>query len=101
MNDMLTSWVRTVVPAAWSTVISLAVVHGLLSASDASAANGIAGTVLVPFVLAVLYAGLRWLETQAWVPRWLATLLLGSSKTPAYSPSAPVAPPATPPSPGV
>lgn len=94
MNDTLTSWVRTVVPAAWSTLISLAVVHGLLSTSDAAAAGGVAGTVLVPFVLAVLYAFLRWLETQPWMPRWLGVLLLGSAKTPTYPSAAPIAPPA-------
>lgn len=88
MTDMLTSWVRTIVPAAWSALISLAVVHGILTADAASTAGDIAGTVLVPFVLGVLYAGLRWLETQPWTPRWLVMLLLGSTKTPAYTPPA-------------
>lgn len=88
MTDMLTSWVRTIVPAAWSALITLAVVHGVLTADAASTANSIAGTVLVPFVLGALYAGLRWLETQSWMPRWLVLLLLGSTKTPAYTPPA-------------
>lgn len=93
MTDMLTSWVRTIVPAAWSALISLAVVHGLLAADSAAGATSIAGPVLVPFVLGVLYAGLRWLEAQPWMPRWAVLILLGSARTPAYPP--PASPPAT------
>jgi hypothetical protein len=89
MTDMLTSWVRTIVPAAWSALISLAVVHGILAADAAGPVGAVASTVLVPFVLGVLYAGLRWLETQPWMPRWFVLLLLGSTKTPAYTPPAP------------
>lgn len=89
MTDMLTSWVRTIVPAAWSALISLAVVHGILSADAADPANTIAGTVLVPFVLGVLYAALRWLETQPWVPRWVVLALLGSTKAPSYATAPP------------
>jgi hypothetical protein len=93
VNDTLTSWVRTIVPAAWSALVSLAVVRGLLAGDAANAAIGAAGPVLVPFVLGVLYAGLRWLETQPWTPRWVTLLLLGSAKTPTYTPPTP--PPGT------
>lgn len=93
MNDMLTSWVRTTVPAAWSTVIALAAVHGLLPGDAVAPARSIAGPVLVPFTLAVVYAGLRWLETQPWMPRWLTTLLLGSARPPAYPPPSTSPPP--------
>jgi hypothetical protein len=89
---MLTSWVRTVVPAAWATVISLAVAHGLLDTGTAAAAGGVANTVIVPFVLAVLYAALRWLETQPWMPRWAVLLLLGSATPPTYTPATPPPP---------
>ena len=97
MNDVLTSWVRTLVPAAWSSVISLAVVHGALPGDAAASARSVAGPVLVPFVLAVVYAGLRWLETQSWMPRWLTTVLLGDTRTPTYPAPAPP-PSSTPPS---
>jgi len=90
----MTSWLRTVVPACWSALVSLLVVHGLLPAVLRDSADHLADTVVVPVVLAVVYAGLRWAEAQPWMPNWATRLLLGSASTPTYPPPTP--PPAPP-----
>jgi len=48
------------------------------------ALDGLGGILVVPLVLALVYAGLRWLEQR--VPPWLAAVLLGSSSQPIYVP---------------
>lgn len=81
MSDRLTAWVRTVVPALWSTLVAWLVSLGLPpSVTDALA--GLGDVLVVPVALAVVYAALRWVEPR--VPRWLAVLLLGSPRTPTY-----------------
>lgn len=81
MNDRLTSWLRTVVPTAWSAVIAWLVSLGAPEWLS-TALGGLTDTFVVPVVLATVYAGLRWLEPR--IPAWLATVLLGSSKYPVY-----------------
>lgn len=96
MTALLTSWLRTVVPACWAAAVSLLVVHGLLPAALTDAADHAADTVVVPVVLAVVYAGLRWAEAQPWMPSWATRLLLGSTSTPTYLPPTPSPPPPPP-----
>ncbi|GAB3429806.1 hypothetical protein [Actinophytocola sediminis] len=85
MSDRLTAWVRTVVPTAWSALVAWLVSLGL-PAAVTDAVAGLADTLIVPVVLAAVYALLRWVEPR--LPRWLAVLLLGSSRPPVYDPVA-------------
>lgn len=81
MSDRLVSWVRTVVPALWSTFVAWLVSLGLpLAVTDAVA--GLVDMLVVPAALAIVYALLRWLELR--LPTWLAVLFLGSPRTPVY-----------------
>lgn len=82
MPDRLTAWVRTVVPALWAALVAWLVTLGLPPAvTDAVA--GLVDVFVVPAVLAVVYAGLRWIEPR--LPRWLTVVLLGSARTPVYT----------------
>jgi hypothetical protein len=103
-TDKLTAWLRTVVPAGWSALIVWVFAHfHVLPPTLATWLGGLGETVAVPVVLAAVYAVLRWLEAQTWMPTWLITVLIGSVKTPSYDPPvpptpapAPVVPPAPP-----
>lgn len=81
MSDALTSWVRTVVPGLWSALIAWLVTLGLPE-SFGEALGGLTDTFIVPAVLAVVYAAIRWVEPR--VPDWLSTVLAGSPRTPTY-----------------
>ena len=82
MSDRLTSWVRTVVPAAWSAVVAWLVTLGLPDFVT-DAVSGLGEQVIVPVVLGAVYAGLRWLEPR--LPAWLTVILLGSNTQPRYT----------------
>lgn len=82
MADKLTAWLRTIVPTLWSTLIAWLVSLGLPPIVT-DALSGLGELVVVPLVLAAVYAGLRWLEPR--LPAWLTVLLLGSNKTPTYT----------------
>jgi hypothetical protein len=84
MSDRLISWVRTILPALWSTLIAYLVSLGLPS-SVVTAADGLGQTVLVPLVLAGVYAAIRWAEPR--LPIWLRTVLTGSAQQPTYPPA--------------
>ncbi|WP_417220479.1 hypothetical protein [Arthrobacter sp.] len=82
---MLTSILRTLVPALWGSFIGwvLAVVPVL----EPLRADLIAyGDLAIPVISAVLigawYALWRWLEPR--LPDWLTRILLGSAKAPTY-----------------
>ncbi|MEU5848927.1 hypothetical protein [Saccharopolyspora shandongensis] len=83
MSDQLTAWLRTTVPAAWSTLVAYLVRLGapewltepLGSASD---------VLVVPLVLGAVYVLLRAIEPH--LPAWLTRLLLGSARQPMYTP---------------
>ncbi|UJW32380.1 hypothetical protein L3Q67_00920 [Saccharothrix sp. AJ9571] len=83
MSDVLRSWVRTVVPTLWAAVIAWAISRGLPE-SFAQLLAGAADELVVPVVLAAVFAALRKLEPL--LPTWLGTLLLGSTVPPTYSP---------------
>ncbi|MCR3719124.1 MULTISPECIES: hypothetical protein [Prauserella salsuginis group] len=81
MSDRLTSWVRTVVPALWAALIAWLAGLGLPE-QFADTLGGLADELVVPAALAGVYALVRWAEPR--LPRWLARILLGSSRPPAY-----------------
>jgi hypothetical protein len=82
MSDQLTSWLRTVVPGLWSALIAWLVARGLPDAVT-GALSGLGSQIIVPVVLAGVYAVLRWVEPK--LPPWLTRILLGSNRPPAYS----------------
>lgn len=82
MSDKLTAWVRTVVPGLWSALVAWLISLGLPPAVTGAVA-GLADQLVVPVVLAAVYAALRWLEPR--LPGWLAVVLIGSARTPAYA----------------
>jgi len=86
MSDRLTAWLRTIVPTLWSAVIAWLVARGL-PAPVTDALAGLGDTLIVPAVLAAVYALLRWAEPR--LPAWLARLLLGSARPPVYRGHAP------------
>ncbi|ATY16162.1 hypothetical protein CU254_04640 [Amycolatopsis sp. AA4] len=82
LGDNLTSWLRTVVPGLWSALVAWLVSLGLPS-SVTDAVAGLGNQVIVPVVLAVVYALLRQLESR--MPPWLTRVLLGSNRPPSYA----------------
>lgn len=81
MRDLVTSWVRTVVPGLWAALVAWLVSLGLPEAYG-DVLGGMADELLVPLALAAVYGAIRWLEPR--VPAWLARLLVGSEKQPSY-----------------
>ncbi|WP_186372402.1 hypothetical protein [Arthrobacter woluwensis] len=82
---MLTSILRTIVPAIWGALISWAL--SLIPALEPLREQLLAqDAVIVPIVYAVItgawYAFWRWLEPR--LPDWLTRALLGSAKAPTY-----------------
>ncbi|GAA1022012.1 MULTISPECIES: DUF6519 domain-containing protein [Amycolatopsis] len=82
LGDHFTSWLRTVVPGLWSALVAWLVSLGL-PASVTDAVSGLGNQVIVPVVLAIVYALLRQLEPQ--MPPWLTRILLGSNRPPSYA----------------
>ena len=82
---MLTSILRTVVPALWGSFIAWLIgVLPILAPLEADL-RGLAD-ILLPIITAVIiaawYALWRWLEPR--LPDWLTRAVLGSAKTPVY-----------------
>ena len=95
---MLTSIVRTLVPAWWASAVAwaLGIVPALEPFRDQLLAQGtpladFVALVIVPAVMAVLtaswYTFWRWLEPK--LPGWLVTAVLGSRHAPTYPTTAP------------
>lgn len=82
---LLTSILRTLVPALWGSVITWLI--GLLPALAPLEGDllGLAN-IFLPIITAVIigawYAFWRWLEPR--LPDWLTRAVLGSAKTPVY-----------------
>lgn len=85
VRDTLTAWVRTVVPALWSAGIAYLAARYALPAVVVTYADGVGAQVIVPVVLAIVYAGIRWMESRPWVPAWVTVVLTGSPKVPTYT----------------
>ncbi|MFJ8815426.1 hypothetical protein [Amycolatopsis thermoflava] len=83
MSDKLTSIVRTVVPGAWAALVAWLVGLGL-PAVITGWLSGLGGAVTELAALVVVYVFVRVIEPR--LPAWLATLLLGVAKEPAYTP---------------
>lgn len=82
---LLTSLLRTLVPALWGSGIAWLIgVLPILAPLQADL-NGLAD-ILLPIITAVIigawYALWRWLEPR--LPDWLTRAVLGSAKTPVY-----------------
>lgn len=82
---MLTSILRTIIPALWGSFIAWLIgVLPLLGLVEAQL-MGLAD-ILLPIITAVIigawYAFWRWLEPR--LPDWLTRAVLGSAKTPTY-----------------
>ncbi|WP_329060049.1 DUF6519 domain-containing protein [Amycolatopsis sp. NBC_01480] len=84
LGNQLTSWLRTVVPGLWATLVAWLVSFGL-PASMTGWLGGLGNQVMVPIVLAIVYALLRRLEPI--MPPWLTRLLIGSNRPPSYASS--------------
>lgn len=90
---MVTSILRTIVPALWGAVIgwALSVVPALEPLREQLLAYG---DWLAPVISAVIIGAWftlwRWLQRR--LPDWLVRILLGSAKEPAYEPLAILAP---------
>ncbi|WP_190821250.1 hypothetical protein [Saccharopolyspora pogona] len=81
MSDQFTAWLRTIVPAAWSALIAWLInagAPGWLTDPLGDAQD----VIVVPLVLAVVYAGLRKVEPH--LPPWATRVLLGSNTPPTY-----------------
>jgi hypothetical protein len=82
---ILTSLLRTIVPALWGSAIAWLIgVLPILAPLQADL-DGLAD-ILLPIITAVIigawYALWRWLEPR--LPDWLTRAVLGSAKTPVY-----------------
>ncbi len=84
LSAYLTSVMRTVVPAAWGTLITWAVTAGLLPPELAAQAESF-GLVLLAVVISLYYALVRLAESQTWWPAWLSAVLLGAPTVPTYT----------------
>jgi hypothetical protein len=81
LNDKLISWLRTVLPYAWSLLVAWLVSHGLPhEVTDWLSGMGEQITNLV--IAGVLYGFARWVEP--YLPGWLNVLFFGSPATPTY-----------------
>ena len=82
---LLTSILRTVVPALWGSLIAWLIgVLPILAPLEADL-KGLADIilpVLTAIIIGAWYAFWRWLEPR--LPDWLTRAVLGAAKTPAY-----------------
>lgn len=83
MTDMMTAWLRTVVPGWWAGVVTWLVGLGLPEQAG-TWLNGAVDVIILPAMLAVVYAAIRWAEPRT--PVWLRRVLAGSTRTPTYTP---------------
>lgn len=83
--NLLTSILRTLVPALWGAVIAWLI--GLIPAlaplqEQLLGLADIAVPILTAVIIGAWYAFWRWFEPR--LPDWLTRAVLGSAKTPAY-----------------
>lgn len=83
MSDRLRSWLRTVLPGAWSVLVLWLVSLGLpQSFADWLNSDAVVTQVVQVAAGAVVYAFLRWVEPV--LPDWLTRIFMGSAKQPQY-----------------
>jgi hypothetical protein len=90
-SDVMTSWLRTTVPALWGASVTAATTvlapHLPAGLGDAVAAwLGSEATTLAVAVGAVAVWHATWRRLERRAPRWLVRLTLGSPRTPSYAP---------------
>lgn len=83
MTDRLIALIRTVVTGWWASVAAWLVGLGIPEAAT-EWVNDALDVVILPAVLAVVYAAIRWAEPR--IPVWLRRALAGSTRTPSYEP---------------
>lgn len=85
MTDGLRSFVRTVLPGAWSVLVLWLVSLGVPQAwTDWLGSDQVVTQVVQVASAAVVYAFLRWVEPR--LPDWLTRVFLGSAQQPRYLP---------------
>ena len=86
---MITSILRTIVPALWGSIIAwvLSIVPALEPLREQLLSLGdLAAPIIGAVIIAAWYAFWRWLEPR--LPDWLTRSVLGSAKEPSYEPLA-------------
>lgn len=81
MSDKLTSWLRTILPVAWSLLVSWLIAKGLPHELT-DWLSGLGEQVVNLVIAGVLYGFARWVEPH--LPNWLTGLFFGSVKQPVY-----------------
>lgn len=84
MSDAITAWLRTIVPTVWSAALAWLILRIPALAPVADQLGMLGDLVLVPLVLAAWKS--LGSAVEAYLPPWLTRLLLGSNKTPTYTP---------------
>lgn len=91
MSDLVTSWLRTVVPGLWSALVTALLawaaasapwVLGAFDALHIDLESTTTAVWVMGVVLAVWYA--VWRRVEPHVPDWLSRIVLGSAMQPAY-----------------
>lgn len=82
---MLTSILRTVIPALWGSVIGfvLTIIPILEPLRDQLLTYG---DLAVPVISAIIIGAwyVLWRNVEPWLPKWLTRILLGSAQAPVY-----------------
>lgn len=87
MSDKVTAWLRTVVPAAWGSLILWAVAQ--IPAIPETVQTWLTSDATVGVVVALSIGAWYWLwrKVENQIPDWLVTIALGSAKSPSYTPT--------------
>jgi hypothetical protein len=85
VNNAITAYLRTIVPALWGTALAWLVDVQVLDAGQALDAAPFGPLFLVPVTIGAYYALVRAAEVSGWLPGWLAALLLGAPVAPDYT----------------
>ncbi|WP_402465824.1 hypothetical protein [Isoptericola aurantiacus] len=83
MNDKVTSWLRTAVPALWGSAVAWLLARYALPVEVADLLQSpVATSAVVALAIGAWYALWRWLEPH--LPAWATRLVLGSNSAPTY-----------------
>ncbi|MCZ2261597.1 hypothetical protein [Isoptericola sp. QY 916] len=86
MNEKVTAWLRTAVPALWGTLLAWALAQWALPAPLTELlSSDVLVSALVALAVGAWYALWRWLEPR--LPAFVVRLVLGSARTPTYAPT--------------
>jgi hypothetical protein len=91
MSNLVTSWLRTVVPGLWSALVTALLAWAATSAPwlinvmealHIDLASPTAAAVVMALVLAAWHG--VWRKVEPYIPDWLARVVLGSAAQPVY-----------------